>query len=369
MSNTNEGTETLTIETLDFNDEYEVEFLLTKPPPGKTKPTEPVKLKRLVCKLNGCNYSTDRRRDLKRHRRSQKHVWQELCSEDSDSDFERSLFSCAVCEYTTAKRYSYERHKESRRHLMKEMDECEKLMEEADKSERPEKDPCETHNKSQEHQEILTSQLDANGYIDYIPQEKEHFVEPSEEFNDTDEDCETYLEDFSQFNSTLECKPCQYRTARRFCFVRHLQSMRHLARIQEEFDALEVRNALKQERLEAKKTLEEAPCFEESYNVEGSNGAVAEDDAEEIDGTVEANGLAHIDTLNERTEIEEIDGLVLENVVEEIEVLEDGVVQAEPGFHVIQYASVEENVYEEIVYLPVDVSPEESCYFIALNNE
>ncbi|EDV48450.1 uncharacterized protein LOC6553827 [Drosophila erecta] len=375
MSHTYQGTETLTIEALDFIYEDEMEYLHPKQAPRKDEQAKAVKIKRLTCNINGCTYSTDRRRDLRRHRRSQKHMLLESCS-DSESEVEPSLFSCNVCGYKTAKRYCFDRHKESRRHIMKEQEECEKLMDEAEKAEMPVKRiirveepapldadilhtsmPCdyittrksriELQAKSQAQIKILQTQLSSNEYIQYAPQGQEQMVGLSGESEETEDE---YLAYKMECSSTLECAPCEYRTARRFCFVRHMRSARHLAKIQAVLDGVEESEALESvEYLEAENELEDIERESERSFVEELDMHVME----------EPNLMEDIQVLEEQDGPEEIDNLV--------EV--DGVVQTEPGFEVIEYTPAEENVYEEIVYLPTEDSPEDICYFIALDNE
>uniref|UniRef100_A0A6P4FM45 RE1-silencing transcription factor n=1 Tax=Drosophila rhopaloa TaxID=1041015 RepID=A0A6P4FM45_DRORH len=350
MSQSYDVTETLKIEALDFIYQDEMEFLSIKPPPENQDNAKPVTLKRLICNINGCNYSTNRRRDLKRHKRTQKHVLEKFGSDESESDdfLEPSVFSCPLCDYTTAKRFSFVRHKESRRHIMKELDECEKLMDKADKTESSMKSrkradlsqdtdailytctACdynttdqfylETHNKSQEHRQNMER---ANEFIEYVPQGEQNMVQS---FEETEDEYDNQRDVFHEISATLECAPCQYKTARRFCFVRHLQSTRHLTKMQAEFDALE-----------------QADDFEVANALDN------------IDGVEELVGLEETEALQEQIGV---------NTLDEI----DGVVQIEPGFEMIEYAVVEENVYEEIVYLPTEDSAEESCGFITLNN-
>ncbi|EDX12294.1 GD20096 [Drosophila simulans] len=375
MSQTCQGTETLTIEALDFIYENEMEYLHLKQAPKKEEQAKAVKIKRLTCNINGCTYSTDRRRDLRRHRRSQKHMLLESYS-DSESEVESSLFSCNVCGYKTAKRYCFDRHKESRRHIMKEQEECEKLMDEAERAEQPVKrvkkveepspsdaeetryakdilhtcTPCDYSTtrksqlkmqaKSQAQIEVVQSQLMPNEYIQYLPHDQEQMVELSLESGETEDE---YLAYKKECSSTMECKPCEYRTARRFCFARHMRSERHLAKVQAELDGLEETEALEPvDYLEAENELEEIDHREERTVVEVLDmHAMEESDiVEDIQFLEEPNGL------------EEIDNLV------EI----DGVVQIEPGFEVIEYTTAEENVYEEIVYLTTEDSPEDISY-------
>ncbi|EDW49431.1 GM26889 [Drosophila sechellia] len=380
MPQTCQGTETLTIEALDFIYENEMKYLHCKQAPRKEEQVKAVKIKRLTCNINGCTYSTDRRRDLRRHRRSQKHMLLESYS-DSESEVESSLFSCNVCGYKTAKRYCFDRHKESRRHIMKEQEECEKLMDEAERAEQPVKrvkrveEPspsdaeetryaednlhtCTTFDttrksqlkmqaKSQAQIEVVQSQLMPNEYIQYLPHEQKQMVELSVESGETEDE---YLAYKKECSSTMECKPCEYRTARRFCFVRHMRSERHLAKIQAELDGLEETEALEPvDYLEAENELEEIDHREESTVVEVLDMHAME----------ESDIVEDIQLLEEPTGLEEIDNLV------EI----DGVVQIEPGFEVIEYTTAEENVYEEIVYLTTEDSPEDISYFIALDNE
>ncbi|XP_017113525.1 RE1-silencing transcription factor A [Drosophila elegans] len=355
MSQPYEATETLTIEALDFMYQDEMEFLDIKPPPENQDNPKPAQIKRLMCNINGCNYATNRRRDLKRHKRTQKHVLEKFGSEDSESDdlLEPSLFSCPLCDYTTAKRFSYVRHKESRRHIRKELDECEKLMDKADKAEGPmkhrkrveepvdmfqntdailytydynttEKSCLETHKNTVKHRK---NHLEANEFIEYVPQ--------AEEFAETEDEYDIHRKGYHEISNTLECAPCQYKTARRFCFVRHLQSSRHQAKMQAEIDALEQRD-----------------CLEQVDEFEVDNGL------EEFDDIGEISGFEEADALEERNGVHEFD------VLDEI----DGEVQTAPGFEVIEHALVEENVYEEIVYLPTEDSLE-NCCFITLNND
>lgn len=351
-----------------------------KQAPRKEEQVKAVKIKRLTCNINGCTYSTDRRRDLRRHRRSQKHMLLESCS-DSESEVESSLFSCNVCGYKTAKRYCFDRHKESRRHIMKEQEECEKLMDEAERAEPAVKrikrveepapadaektrytedilttcTPCdysttrksqfEMQAKSQANIEVVQSQLEANEYIQYLPQEQEQMVELSGESGETEDE---YLAYKKECRCTLECKPCEYRTARRFCFVRHMRSARHLAKIQADLHGLEETEALEPvEYLEAENELEEIDHREERNFVE------------ELD----------MDVMEEPDVVEDIQDIDKQNGLEEINLVEiDEVVQIDPGFEMIEYTTAEENVYEEIVYLTTEDSPEDISYFIALDN-
>ncbi|XP_043654777.1 uncharacterized protein LOC122621092 isoform X1 [Drosophila teissieri] len=374
--------ETLTIEALDFIYEDEMDYFHLKKAPMKEEQAKAVKIKRLTCNINGCTYSTDRRRDMRRHRRSQKHMLLESCS-DSESEVEPSLFLCNVCGYKTAKRYCFDRHKESRRHIMKEQEECEKLMDEAERTEPPAKrikrvdelgpsdavkaqyaedtlhscTPCaysttrksriELQAKSQAQIEILQTQLESNEYIQYVPQGQEQMMDLSGESVATEDE---YLAYKMECSSTLECAPCEYRTARRFCFVRHMRSARHLAKIQAEFDGVEeTEDPEPVEYLEAEYDLEDIDHGEEITFVEEFDMHVME----------ESNVVADIQVLDEQNGPEEIDNLV--------EV--DGVVQTDPGFEVIEYTTAEENVYEEIVYLPTEDSTDDICYYIALDNE
>nr|XP_016938032.2 uncharacterized protein LOC108015961 [Drosophila suzukii] len=367
MSQTYEGTETLQIEALEFI--YEDEECLDIETQSVKQDNKPVKLKRLVCKLSGCTYSTDRRRDLKRHRRSQKHEHEEYRS-DSDSDVDRSLFSCKVCDYTTAKRFCYVRHKESRRHIMREMEECEKLMDEADREEihtkrrkrvgepvasdsetsqhtdhilftcmpsdysiKP-KSCLETHPSLEEHNDVQRL-LEPSEYIEYIPQKEKQMIEGMED----------EYQPFMQGSSTFECAACEYRTARRFAFVRHLQSTRHQARMQERDDNLESANDL-----------------DELEGGEEENVVVEFDEGDTVHDIEEINALAGEDVMVEIEALEGQNGLAETASLVEIEEL----IQTEHGFDVVEYAPAEENVYEEIVYLPTEEQPEDICYFIEL---
>ncbi|KAH8369335.1 hypothetical protein KR009_008619, partial [Drosophila setifemur] len=282
----------------------------------------PAKIKRLNCNIDGCNYQTDRRRDLRRHRRSQKHMHHNLSS-DSDSDFERSLWECKLCNYTTAKRFSFARHEKSVRHrrklLIAREEDNEETQDKEKRQERPESPKkntevpapsyssqesdqeglvytCTTcsyttnqrlsfsqHKKSTEHLESLRSSELERWMIEYEPKEEDVVEENSYEPADQetareDDDNEISLEGCS----TFECATCDYKTARRFCFSRHVQSRKHIAKILEE---------------------------------------------------------------------------------------NDDEVQKDLGFDVIEYDPAEEKDFEEIVYLPTEEKPEESCYYIVLNSD
>ncbi|XP_017084965.2 uncharacterized protein LOC108117184 [Drosophila eugracilis] len=379
MSQTFESTETVTIEALDFIYEDEMELMNIKPKPKNQVEVNPVKLKRLTCNLKGCTYSTDRRRDLKRHRRSQKHLPEDICS-DSETEIDRSLFCCKVCEYTTASRYCYLRHKGSRRHIMKELNECEKLIDETDDAESHNKivsesdvsqvigdilyscTPCnfnttkksclEIHTSTQAHKDVLHSVLEPNDYIEYISQEKGQMIEPSEKSAEIEDEYYAYIDESS---STMKCAPCEYITARRFCFVRHLRSMRHMAKIQAHIDALEEKNDFEQvDDLIA----ENLDVIDESSLVEEFDGGEDKHDLQEQYEVEDIDVLTEIDDLEGQHETEDIDSLV--------EV--DGQVHRDSGFERIEYAPGEESVYEEIVYLPAEDNTEEICYFLALNN-
>ncbi|KAH8344396.1 hypothetical protein KR084_010908 [Drosophila pseudotakahashii] len=382
MSQTYEGTETLKIEALEFLYEDELEFLDIETPPGKEDNEKAVKLKRLVCNRNGCTYSTDRRRDMKRHRRSQKHEHEEYQS-DSESDLDRSLFTCKVCEYKTAKRFCYLRHKESRRHIMKEMEACEQLTDEEDRAElrmkrrkrveepqpealdsntsqdnddkscnytTPPKSCLEMHANTQNKKDSPQSLLEPNDYIEYFPQEEEQLVE------ETEDECHT----FNAGSSTMECDVCEYKTARRFAFVRHLQTTRHLTRIQERDYCLETENHMKELDGEVDEHVVEV------FDEEQDN---FHHDLEEQKRMGDINALTYGNG-TEDNELVEIDALERQNGLGEIRSLVeiDGLDQTEPSFDVVEYAAAEENVYEEIVYLPTEDNPEDICYFIALEH-
>ncbi|XP_016959853.1 uncharacterized protein LOC108031149 [Drosophila biarmipes] len=361
MSQKFEGTETLTIEALEFI--YEDEECLDIEPQPVKQDSKPVKLKRLVCNRNGCTYSTDRRRDLKRHRRSQKHEHEEYRS-DSESDVDRTLYSCKVCDYTTANRFCYVRHKESRRHIVREMEECEKLMDEADRAElhlkrrkRVEKEPVDLEsNTSQVTDRILFTSMPS----DHISKRKscpethpssqdsndvQKLLEPSEYIEYLPVETEVEYQPFRQGSSTMECAACDYKTARRFAFVRHLQSTRHLARVQEWYDNVETPIGV-----------DELEGGEEEHVVEQL------DEVDSFHDLAEINALAGEDVMVEIEALQEQNGPVDTGSLVEI----DGLVQTEPGFEVVEYAPAEENVYEEIVYLPTEDQPEDICYFIAL---
>ncbi|XP_017007315.2 uncharacterized protein [Drosophila takahashii] len=362
MSRNYEYTETLKIEPLDLIYEDDMEFLDIEPPPEKEENEEPVKLKRLVCNRNGCTYSTDRRRDLKRHRRSGKHEHEDYQS-DSESDVDRSLFTCKVCDYKTAKRFCFQRHKESRRHLMKELEACEQLMDEADRAEihrkrrkrREEMEPeASDSDVSQENyttplksfqnkKEAPQSLLEPSDYIEYLSQDAEHLVEETEDEYPT----------FKPSNSTLECDVCEYKTARKFAFVRHLQSSRHLAKMEERDNGYEAENQL-----------EEIDGDLEEFDEQDIHHELEED----INAMTHQNSIEEINTLKEENVMVEIDALEGQNGLGEIGSLVeiDGLDQTEPRFDVIEYAAAEENVYEEIVYLPTEEHQEDICYFIAL---
>ncbi|SPP83701.1 zinc finger homeobox protein 4 [Drosophila guanche] len=107
----------LEIEALEcaYDDEVET-YIDIEPKEPEADDQSDKKTKRLHCLIEGCNYMTDRRRDLRRHRRSKKHIHAMAVLSDSDSDFERPLYNCVLCSYTTAKKFCYDRHNKSTKH-------------------------------------------------------------------------------------------------------------------------------------------------------------------------------------------------------------------------------------------------------------
>ncbi|XP_002072376.3 uncharacterized protein LOC6649407 [Drosophila willistoni] len=132
--------------------------------------------KRLTCSVLGCGYQTDRRWDLRRHWNSMKHQNDEVPYE-SDSDIKRSVFTCNFCDYKTAKKFCYERHKKSTKHFRRK----EKLMKESQ----------------------------------------------------DDDSAEDQQEDQSHL---YKCYTCDYATAKKFCYDRHVESRKHRMKIQEAED-------------------------------------------------------------------------------------------------------------------------------------
>ncbi|KAH8248224.1 hypothetical protein KR038_007446, partial [Drosophila bunnanda] len=226
----------------------------------------PWKIKRLMCNINGCTYQTDRRRDMRRHKRSMKHLDYDYCSDDSDSDIDRPPFSCKLCNYTTAKKFCFVRHVRSVRHIRREQaaEEEEKL---AQKKAGPSKmeslelieeerdnmlltcvlcDYSTTqklhllrHNKTPQHIQNMQNVGDESEFIEFAPLEEDEGVEgvnqeALEENSpislETDRELDNYI---AVDGGTFECTACEYKTARKFCFVRHVQSRKHLAKLQE----------------------------------------------------------------------------------------------------------------------------------------
>ncbi|KAH8256416.1 hypothetical protein KR032_006800, partial [Drosophila birchii] len=225
------------------------------------------KIKRLMCNINGCTYQTDRRRDMRRHKRSMKHLDYNYCSEDSDSDIDRPPFSCKLCNYTTANKFCFVRHVRSVRHIRREQaaEEEEKNAQEKAGSPGMGEPACYTvqekgnmlltcvlcdystteklhlalHNKSSQHIQNMQSIADESEFIEFAPLEEDEGVEgvnhALQEENppislEIDRELDNYI---SVDGGTFECKACEYKTARKFCFVRHVQSRKHLAKLQE----------------------------------------------------------------------------------------------------------------------------------------
>ncbi|KAH8249955.1 hypothetical protein KR026_002406 [Drosophila bipectinata] len=216
----------------------------------------------LTCNIEGCTYQTNRRRDMHRHKRSQKHSNHDVSS-DSDSDFDRPPWECKLCSYITAKRFSFARHQRSERHrrnqLFASKDEdtpvpAKKVKEShsddqnLNTSSEDSKDEgilytCTTctfmtnkkwlmkqHKKSTDHLEKLNITELENWLIEYDPQEEEdcRTTEPvRQETEDEDGEENIAVENCSMF----ECNICDYKTAHKFSFIRHKQSCRHLENI------------------------------------------------------------------------------------------------------------------------------------------
>ncbi|KAH8291938.1 hypothetical protein KR054_002390, partial [Drosophila jambulina] len=231
----------------------------------------PWKIKRLMCNINGCTYQTDRRRDMRRHKRSMKHLDYEYCSGDSDSDIDRPPFSCKLCNYTTAKKFCFVRHVRSVRHIRREQaaEEEQKLTHEKagppmESLELTESALCTLkersnmlfscvlcdysttqnsnmarHNKSPEHIQNMQNIADESEFIEFAPLEEDEGVEgvhqtALEESPPISVEIDRELDNYIAVDGgTYECTACDYKTARKFCFVRHVQSRKHLAKLQE----------------------------------------------------------------------------------------------------------------------------------------
>ncbi|KAH8374895.1 hypothetical protein KR200_008234, partial [Drosophila serrata] len=221
----------------------------------------PWKIKRLMCNIDGCTYQTDRRRDMRRHKRSMKHLDYDYCSDDSDSDIDRPPFFCKLCKYTTAKKFCFVRHVRSVRHIRREQaaEEEEKLAQKKAGTSQMESleliEPalytvkerdnmvltcvlCDysttqklhlaRHNKTPQHIQNMQNIADESEFIEFAPLEEDEGVE------EIDRELDNYI---AVDGGTFECTACEYKTARKFCFVRHVQSRKHLAKLQELEDA------------------------------------------------------------------------------------------------------------------------------------
>ncbi|KAH8343722.1 hypothetical protein KR059_005732, partial [Drosophila kikkawai] len=232
----------------------------------------PWKIKRLMCNINGCTYQTDRRRDMRRHKRSTKHLDYDYCSEDSDSDIDRPPFSCKLCSYTTAKKFCFVRHVRSVRHIRREQEAEEEEKQAQKKAGPPKMESLELaepalysvqeggnmllscvlcdystsqklhmaqHNKTLQHIQNMQIVTDESEFIEFAPLEEDEVVEGLNEAALEEQPpislaIDRELDNFiSVDGGTFECTACEYKTARKFCFARHVQSRKHLAKLQE----------------------------------------------------------------------------------------------------------------------------------------
>ncbi|KAH8273136.1 hypothetical protein KR018_006277, partial [Drosophila ironensis] len=235
--------------------------------PGRVADVKPSR-KLWRCNIDGCTYQTRRRADLRRHRRTNRH--RDNDPSDSESDTDSPPWECKLCQYVTAKRFSFERHERSLRHRRNQLyflesEPPERPDDAEDPSALPMERPCSEepppeelssedhddcslfictvcdfstsrklefrkHNRSLEHLESLRMADLERWMIEYAPQD-----EPEEEFAEEARVTIEVEEDLIPENcSTFECRKCDYRTARRHCFLRHIQSRKHRSRLRED---------------------------------------------------------------------------------------------------------------------------------------
>ncbi|EDW38106.1 GL12415 [Drosophila persimilis] len=323
--------EFLEIEPLGYATDDEVESFIDVEPKEPIQEDKPVnKTKRLVCMIEGCSYKTDRRRDMRRHRRSQKHIRDMANIADSDSDFERPLYNCPLCSYTTAKKFCFDRHNMSTKHRCKVESQGDPLLRKQkvkilqsarrDTTSSQESDgvmytcaACEytTHRKEsfklhktkRKHRYIMDIMKQNNQIITSGPMAQGDEVE----YTPPESEDEAVL----PWNAPFYCDLCEYQTNTRYSFLRHKKSKKHQARVQEIEDMEEKSDSLP-----------DADTFVTS------EPEVQQEQELEYEETIE------------------YDPLVQEEVV----------VEQEPDF-------------QEIIYLPEGETGEEQHYFIVLSND
>ncbi|XP_022216260.2 uncharacterized protein LOC111070195 [Drosophila obscura] len=319
------------IEALECVSDDEVESFINIEPKEREQEDRSVnKTKRLACMIDGCNYTTDRRRDLRRHRRSRKHIHAMANIADSDSDFERPLYKCFLCSYTTAKKFCFLRHNKSTKHRRREQALGDPLLKknkvpvrrDCDSTSSQESDgniytcaACEfttsrkksfmLHKTTEKHRYIMEILRRNNKIITSGPMTDGEGVEftPPESEDESDDKLNNYD------RGIFDCDLCEYKTNSRYSFLRHKKSKKHCARVQEMEQMEEKSDSLPDADADSTQAVEIVlPC-------------------EEYEEAIEYEPEVHEEVVHESLE------------------------------------------FQEIIYLPEEETGEEQHYFIVLSND